>query len=203
MKRFSIWAAQHNLSPLKASVPKILNFILYLKHPGHSVLSKSTWMQSRHTTIKSCSVFSHPPGSRFLKVLLHSYRSTECPLRWDLNDILTNHMEPLFEPLSKCSLYHLTLKTAFLVTIISARRVSELQGLMANPPYTALHGNKIWLAKNNLLGRCLFIFIRISISVFESSLKFLFFSPMLSFKVFPLLFCCVKDPHKQGNLDYG
>jgi hypothetical protein len=49
--------------------------------------------------------------------------------RWDLNLVLNALIEDPYEPLSKASLRDLTLKTIFLVAIISARRGCELQAL--------------------------------------------------------------------------
>uniref|UniRef100_A0A8C4YQU8 Dedicator of cytokinesis 7 n=1 Tax=Gopherus evgoodei TaxID=1825980 RepID=A0A8C4YQU8_9SAUR len=54
-------------------------------------------------------------------------------------------MGPPFEPLATCSLLYLSWKTAFLVAITSARRVSELRALVVDPPYTVFHKDKVQL----------------------------------------------------------
>ena len=41
--------------------------------------------------------------------------------------------QPPFEPIRKASLKHLTMKTAFLVTLASARRGSEVHALAGSP----------------------------------------------------------------------
>ncbi|KAJ1217854.1 hypothetical protein NDU88_005441 [Pleurodeles waltl] len=50
-----------------------------------------------------------------------------------------------FKPLHNCPLRLLTIKTVFLVAIISARRVSELQALSSKPPFLAIHPDKVVL----------------------------------------------------------
>lgn len=41
-----------------------------------------------------------------------------------------------FEPVASCSLFHLSMKAAFLVAITSAQRVGNIQALIAGPAYT-------------------------------------------------------------------
>ncbi len=50
-----------------------------------------------------------------------------------------------FEPLADASLKHLTLKTAFLVAITSARRVSEIHSLRADHGYLTMNVNEVVL----------------------------------------------------------
>ncbi|KAG6932311.1 hypothetical protein G0U57_021645 [Chelydra serpentina] len=50
-----------------------------------------------------------------------------------------------FEPMATCSMLYLSWKTAFLVAITSARRVSELRALTSEPPYTVFHRDKVQL----------------------------------------------------------
>lgn len=55
-------------------------------------------------------------------------------LAWDINIVLLNLTEPSSEVLSERSLHHLTLQAVFLIAIILAGKVSELQALMAELP---------------------------------------------------------------------
>lgn len=57
--------------------------------------------------------------------------------------MLSKLMGSPFEPIHKASLQHLSWKAAFLVAITSARRVSEIQALCANEPYTVFHLNRV------------------------------------------------------------
>ena len=48
-----------------------------------------------------------------------------------------------FEPLDNCSLRDLTLKTAFLVAVTTARRVSELEALSIRPPFCVIFPDRV------------------------------------------------------------
>ena len=50
---------------------------------------------------------------------------------WDLGIVLDALSKPPYEPLREASLKHLTLKTVFLLGMVSAGRCSELQALFS------------------------------------------------------------------------
>ncbi|XP_068113785.1 uncharacterized protein [Hyperolius riggenbachi] len=64
---------------------------------------------------------------------------------WDLNVVLQSLCEHPFEPLDQIPDKFLTLKTAFLLAITTARRVSELQALSIKPPYCTISEDRITL----------------------------------------------------------
>ena len=64
---------------------------------------------------------------------------------WNLDVVLAGLKKPPFEPLADASLKHLTLKTAFLVAITSARRVSEIHSLRADHGYLTMNVNEVVL----------------------------------------------------------
>ncbi|XP_068115737.1 uncharacterized protein [Hyperolius riggenbachi] len=64
---------------------------------------------------------------------------------WDLNTVLQGLCESPFEPLTEISDKFLTLKTAFLLAITSARRISELQSLSIKEPYCIISEDRITL----------------------------------------------------------
>lgn len=64
---------------------------------------------------------------------------------WHLNFVLLRFMEILFKPLLDCSVYHLTLKMAFLVAITSVQRVIKLYIFVAGFLYTSFHRDKVVL----------------------------------------------------------
>lgn len=79
-------------------------------------------------------ISTHPHIKCFLKgVALLNPQVVHCFPTWDLHRVLNSLTGPLFEPLVTLPLKELTLKTLFLVTITSARRVSELGALSVNP----------------------------------------------------------------------
>lgn len=63
------------------------------------------------------------------------------PSSLGLHVILAGLMVPSFEPLGLCFLHYLSMKTAFLVVIMSACRIWALMG----SPYTVFHKDKVAL----------------------------------------------------------
>ena len=71
---------------------------------------------------------------RVLQDLLRSFaiekpRRLQAPPSWDLDAVLRHLMSSAFEPLESVSLRVLTKKTLFLVSLATAKRVSEIQAL--------------------------------------------------------------------------
>lgn len=85
-----------------------------------------------HPPIHGKLVFSNSMVVRFLKgvICLHPPVDEPVPL-WDLNTVIAALMGPPFEPLAT-SFSLLCQKIAFLVAIMSVRRVSELQALVVS-----------------------------------------------------------------------
>lgn len=74
---------------------------------------------------------------------------------WDMKAVLEALSRPPFEPLSQCSLFELSIKTAFLLAAASARRRSALHALSILPGHMRMepHGVRLvpdasFLAKN-------------------------------------------------------
>ena len=71
---------------------------------------------------------------RVLQDLLRSFamerpRRPQAPPSWDLDAVLRHLISSAFEPLESISLRALTKKTLFLVSLATAKRVSEIQAL--------------------------------------------------------------------------
>ena len=49
--------------------------------------------------------------------------------KWDLSWVLVCLQKPPFEPLDKASKFHVTIKTAFLLALATAKRCSEIHAL--------------------------------------------------------------------------
>ena len=69
---------------------------------------------------------------RVLQDLVHSFsierpRRPQAPPSWDLDAVLQHLMSSAFEPLESVSLRTLTKKTLFLVSLVTAKRISEIQ----------------------------------------------------------------------------
>ena len=69
----------------------------------------------------------HPVLSELIKSSAKQ-RPVDRPLapKWDLAFVLSHMYKAPFEPLDKALLFHLSVKTVFLVTLATARRVSEV-----------------------------------------------------------------------------
>ena len=80
-------------------------------------------------------LFPLPP---FLSRLVRSFdlklpRGKSLPPAWSLPAVLRALAEGPFEPMSRASLHHITMKTVFLVAFASGHRVSTLKALTIDP----------------------------------------------------------------------
>ena len=132
-ERFSQWCATTGLSPVSCGTQGVLLFLQSLLEGG---LSESTLrgyvaaISDRHIPIEGRSVGSQPLIGQFLKGA-RSIRPSRSPMvpSWDLQLVLRALSGSPFEPLSKLGLELLSFKTAFLLAMASAKRVSELHAL--------------------------------------------------------------------------
>ena len=105
---------------------------------------------------------SHPVLSELIKSFAIQ-RPVDRPLapKWDLAFVLTHMCKAPFEPLDKASLLYLSVKTVFLVTLATARGVSEVHASIDSDHlrFSNLDGSLIlrtqvgFLAKNQLSSR--------------------------------------------------
>lgn len=147
--RFAEWCSTKQLSPTSAPLPRMLNYLLDIKQSGLSFSSiriHLTAITTFHDTIDNTLVFTHPITKRFLKRLQTIYPDIKPPTPpWDLHLVLSCLTQQPFEPLATCSLLHLSMKTAFLVAITSARQAGEIAALKVDPPYTLFFKDKVTL----------------------------------------------------------
>lgn len=83
------------------------------------------------------SLASNPWIVRFVKAtmrMLPAKIDTTPP--WDLSLVLNALTQDPFEPIGEIPIKYLTLKTAFLIAITTARRVGEMSPLVHSHPYT-------------------------------------------------------------------
>ena len=111
-----------------------------MSHPSISkVADYLVWLwedQGLSLSLSSVFRFKLPAlgGDRVLQDLLRSFaierpRRPQAPPSWDLDAVLRHLMSSAFEPLESVSLLALTMKTLFLVSLATAKRVSEIQAL--------------------------------------------------------------------------
>lgn len=140
---FSRWCSAHDEDPVSCSVPTILNFLQSLLDEGRSPSTIKVYVAAiscYHTRIDGCTVGSHNLVSLFLRGArrLRPPSVPRAPV-WDLPLVLDALCSPPFEPLAQVDLKWLSCKTAFLLAIVSAKRVGELHALSVSPSCLRWH----------------------------------------------------------------
>ena len=127
------WCRGEGHSISRPTLPKVGDFLLWLHHTRK--LSVSAVMGYR-SMLSAVFRFKLPEisTSLVLQDLLRSFQVAAPshsiqPPSWDLNKVLTYLRSSTFEPLQSVSLRSLSKKTLFLVSLATARWVSELQAL--------------------------------------------------------------------------
>ena len=118
---------------MHCSVPIILDFLEYLLDKGLTPSTLKVYMAAiscYHVRVDNSTVGSHYLVSQFFKGAQRDrpQRAPRSP-SWDLNVVLSALCGPPFEPMAQAELKWLSYKTAFLLAITSAKRVSELHAL--------------------------------------------------------------------------
>ena len=132
-KTFSNWCAHGNHDPVHCSVPTALEFLQSLLDGGRSPSTLRVYVAAiscQHTHFEGVTLGSHKLVSLFLKgaARLRPPRTPRAPA-WDLPLVLDALSLPPFEPLAQAGLRWLSIKTAFLLAITTAKRVGELHAL--------------------------------------------------------------------------
>ena len=128
---FSNWASQRKIDPIKASVHVIADFLIFLfnvkKHQVSTIKGYRSMITNTLKFRSSVNFGNHPVLSELIKSF-QTQRPVERSLapKWDLAFVLTVLCKEPFEPLNKASLKHLSMKTAFLLTMATAKRISEI-----------------------------------------------------------------------------
>lgn len=165
---FTSWCRTRKITPSKASVSDIADFLLYLFEVKKCQASTIKCYRSMiSNTLKFHSGFdigSDPILSELMKAfeLQRPVQRSLLP-RWDLGCVLFSLCKEPYEPLQKSSLLNLTRKTVFLLALATASRVSEIHAFSVDSEH--LRFNKLdgsvsirtqpgFLAKNQLPSRC-------------------------------------------------
>ena len=166
---FRDWANQRKIDSIQATpqihvVADFLTFLFSVKKCQVSTIRG--YRSSISNTLKYRTGYdfgSHPVLSELIKSFAKQ-RPVDRSLapKWDLAFVLLHMCKAPFEPLDKASLFHLSFKTVFLVTLATARRVSEVHAFSIDSDHlrsSNLDGSLIlrtqlgFLAKNQLLSR--------------------------------------------------
>lgn len=145
--RKAFWrvSAEKNWNPMLPTVSNILEFL-------QRGLECGLAYNSLRVQVSALSAMSNKRWAfdllvvRFLKAAM----KIRPPVRsffpkWDLSFVLKALSLPQFDPISTCSLFHLTLRTIFLTVIASMRRVSELYVFSSKELYCLVLQDRIVL----------------------------------------------------------
>ena len=164
---FRDWANERKIDPIQATPQIVADFLTFLFSVKKCQVST---IRGYRSTISNTLKFrtgydfgSHPVLSELIKSFAKQ-RPVDRSLapKWDLAFVLSHMCKAPFEPLDKASLFHLSVKTVFLVTLATARRVSEVHAFSIDSDhlrFNNLDGSLIlktqfgFLAKNQLSSR--------------------------------------------------
>lgn len=143
---FSNWCCKRKIDPVSVTIKSVADFLLYLFRDKKCQISTIKGYRSTiSNTLKFISgrlIGSDPVLSELMKSfeLQRPVQRSLTP-KWNLSWVLLSLCEPPFEPLHKASRLHVTMKTAFLLALASARRRSEIHAFSVDPEH--LRFNKI------------------------------------------------------------
>ena len=127
------WCSDKGHSMSNPSLSKVADYLVWLWEVQGLSLSS---VKAHRSMLSSVFHFKLPTldEDRVIQDLLLSFaierpRRPQDPPSWDLDAVLRHLMSLAFEPLETVSLRALTKKTLFLVSLATAKRVSEIQAL--------------------------------------------------------------------------
>lgn len=161
---FEKWCAPRRVVPFQAPTVEVLNFLQELMDRGLTFSTIKVYLaaiSACHIGVDGKPVSQHEWVARFMKGarrLLPVRKSLVPP--WDLAVVLDALCLPPFEPLESVDLKHLSLKTAMLVALTTAKRVSDIHALSVSPECARFGETRVVLKPNpafipkNLLSAC-------------------------------------------------
>ena len=133
---FTKWCKQHHIhKPEVASVPNIARFLSYLRDDRNLSGGSIANYLSAIGTVRDIATGVVLAKDTVLRGIIKGFKQQDVRKTrfrapaWDLNLVLQALTKEPFEPLDSASLQHVTWKTAFLLSLATAARVSELHAL--------------------------------------------------------------------------
>ena len=130
--KFTSWSVQRKIDPVKATAPQLAEFFTELFDSGLSISTIKGYRSSISRVLRTAeSSTAEAKELSDLMLAFEKQRPTvrrEIP-RWDLSLVLSALTRRPYEPLRESSLKDLTFKTCFLLSLATAKRVSEIQAL--------------------------------------------------------------------------
>ena len=135
------WCHSEGHSISRPSLPKIVDFLLWLQRSRKLSVSAILGYHSMLAMVFRFKL-SEISTSPILHDLLHSFKvevpvRSVHPLTWDLEVVLRYLRSSSFETLSRLSLRSLTKKTLFMISVATAKLVSELQALSKHVAFSS------------------------------------------------------------------
>lgn len=142
---FSQWCVTENVDPVCCQVESVLSFLQFMFDKQRSPATIKVFaaaISACHEGFGRDTVFSHPLVKRFLLGTRRLRPVARATLpQWDLTLVLEALCETPFEPLNQIPLKMLSLKTALLLALTTAKRVSDLCALSTRPDCLAINGD--------------------------------------------------------------
>ena len=153
-RMFEAWCEERGVLPFQSSVADILIFLQRLLERGLSFSTIKVYLSAIsacHVGFQGKSPGSHPLVVRFMRGVLRK-RPVRKPMipQWDLKLVLEALCGAPFEPLQSAGIDMLSYKTAFLLSLCSAKRIGDIHALSVHPSCMqfALDDSKVMLRPN-------------------------------------------------------
>ncbi|XP_018424656.1 PREDICTED: centrosome-associated protein 350 [Nanorana parkeri] len=131
--KFSCMATEREVLTNKGLSARVVATLLHSRKPITSAINLKVSVLSNFVDIR---LAEEPLTKRFMRAVgrMKPPKRKVVP-NWDLSVVLQGFLKQPFGPLGGCSIQQLTIKTALLVALVSARRISEIQAFSITDPY--------------------------------------------------------------------
>ena len=161
---FSNWCHTKKVNPISAPITVIADFLIFLFSEKKCQISTIKGYRSMISNTLKFKTGNRIGSNPVLSELIRSFelqRPVQRSLtpKWDLSWVLVCLQKPPFEPLDKASKFHVTIKTAFLLALATAKRCSEIHALAMDSQHLRFNQSdgsvslilkSVFLAKNQL-----------------------------------------------------
>ena len=122
------------VNPISAPITVIADFLIFLFSEKKCQISTIKGYRSMISNTLKFKTGNRIGSNPVLSELIRSFELQRLVQRsltpkWDLSWVLVCLQKPPFEPLDKASKFHVTIKTAFLLALATAKRCSEIHAL--------------------------------------------------------------------------
>lgn len=136
-RAFERWCDQKGIIPFQCSITHVLTFLQELFEQGLAYSTLKVYLSAIsacHVGYDGVSPGAHPLATRFLKGVRRLRPATRSTFpSWDLSLVLNALCQAPFEPLQNADIKIISYKTALLLALASAKRVSEITAFSIHP----------------------------------------------------------------------